>query len=129
MADKLEIKLTFNDKKAIILSSTLTLAAAADVDYDYSITYIRTEWDQITSSSLAMSIKSVYRRLALPFTRIFEHRFVSINKFVVNLSVNQPSKSLSKILILSVDPEDRKQLAHTEKFNNLDITKVEGLKR
>ena len=51
---------------------------------------------------------------------------MSINKSepVVNLSVNAPSKSLSKILILAVDPDDRKQFAHMEKFRNLDITKV-----
>ena len=126
LQDKLEIKLTFNDTEAVILGSTSTLAAATDVNYDNSVMEIRTEWDQIKSPSLAMSMKSIYQRLALPFTRIFEHRFVSINKSdsVVNLSVNQPSKSLSKILILAVDPDDRKQLAHTEKFKNLDITKV-----
>ena len=49
LADKLEIRLTFNDKKAVILGSTSTLAAASDADYGYSITDIRTEWDQITS--------------------------------------------------------------------------------
>ena len=126
LADKLEIKLTFNDKKAIISASTPTLAAATDADYDYFVTDIRTEWDQITSPGLASSMKSVYQRLALPFTRLFEHRFMSINKSdpVVNLSINAPSKSLSKILILAVDPEDRKQFQHTEKFRNLDITKV-----
>ena len=126
LADKLEIKLTFNDKKAVILGSTATLAAAVDSDYDYSLSDIRTEWDQITSPSLAMSMRSVYQRLALPFTRVFEHRFMSIDKSdpVVNLSINAPSKSMSKILILAVDPDDRKQFAHTEKFRNLDITKI-----
>ena len=51
---------------------------------------------------------------------------MSINKSdpVVNLAVNVPSKSMSHILILAVDPEDRKQFAHTEHFKNLDITKV-----
>ena len=126
LADKLEIKLTFNDSKAVILGSTPTLAGAADSNYDYSVTDIRTEWDQIPSPALASSMRSVYQRLALPFTRVFEHRFMSINKSdpVVNLSVNAPSKSMSKILILAVDPDDRKQYQHTEKFKNLDITKV-----
>ena len=51
---------------------------------------------------------------------------MSINKSdpVLNLAVNAPSKSLSHILILAVDPDDRKSFAHTEKFKNLDITKV-----
>ena len=126
LADKLEIQLTFNDKKEVILGSTATLAAAADADYDYSVTDIRTEYDQITSPSLASSMTSLYQKLAIPITRVFEHRFMSINKSdpVVNLSVNTPSSSLSKILILAVDPDDRKQFAHTEKFKNLDITNV-----
>ena len=106
LADKLEIKLTFNDAKAIILGSTTTLAAAVDGDYNYSVTDIRTEWDQIISPGLASSMQSVYQRLALPFTRVFEHRFMSINKSdtVLNLAVNAPSKSMSHILILAVDP-------------------------
>ena len=126
LADKLEIKLTFNDKKAVILGSTPTLAAAADVDYDYSVSDISTEWDQITSPALASSMRSAYQRLALPLIRVFEHRFMSINKSdpVVNLSINAPSKSMSKIPILAVDPNDRKQFQQTEKFKNLDITKV-----
>ena len=126
LADKLEINLTFNNKKAVVLGSTSTLAAANDADYDYSVTDIHVEWDQITSPGLASSMKSIYQRLALPFTRVFQHRFMSINKSdpVVNLAVNVPSKSMSHILILAVDPEDRKQFAHTEHFKNLDITKV-----
>ena len=126
LQDKLEIKLTFNDEKAVILGNTATLGAAADADYDYSVTDIRTELDQITSPSLAMSMRSIYQRLALLFTRVFEHRFMSINKSdpTVNLSVNAPSKSLSKILILAADPDDRKAFAHNEKVKNLDITKV-----
>ena len=111
--------------KAVIMGSTSTLAAAGG-DFDYAVTDIRTEWDQITSPKMAMSMRKIYQKLALPFTRVFEHRFMSINKSypLVNLSVNAPSKSLLKILILAVDPDDRKQFAHTEKFRNLDITKV-----
>ena len=93
LVDKLEIKLTFNDKKAIIMGSTTTLAAAADA-YDFTVTDIRTEWNQITSLGLS------------------------------EFSDNAPSKSMSKIVILAVDPDDRKQFVHTEKFKNLDITKV-----
>ena len=91
-----------------------------------TVTDIRTEWDLITSPGLASSIRSVYQKLALPFTRVFKHRFMSINKSdpVVNLSINAPSKSMSKILILAVDPDDRKQFQQTEKFKSLDITKV-----
>ena len=126
LADKLEIRLTFNDAQAVILGSTSTLAAAADADYDYSVTDIRTEWEQITSPVLASSMKSVYQRLALPFTRVFEHRFTTINKSdsVLNLAVNAPSKSLSSILILAVDPEDRKKFEHKTVWKNLDISRV-----
>ena len=52
---------------------------------------------------------------------------------VLNLAVNAPSKSLSKILILAVDPDDRKAFANTEKFKNLDIAKynigIEGVEK
>ena len=105
--------------------STPALAAATDADYDYSVTDIRMEWDQITSPSLVRSMTSVYQiGWALPFTRVFEYRFMSINKSnpVVNLSIN--SKSFSKILILAIDPDHWKQFVHTEKFKNLDITKI-----
>ena len=108
--------------KAVIMGSTSTLAAAGG-DFDYAVTDIRTEWDQITSPKMAMSMRKIYQKLALPFTRVFEHRFMSINKSypLVNLSVNAPSKSLSKILILAVDPDDRKAFSHTEKFKNLSV--------
>ena len=49
ITDKLEIRLTFNDKKAVVLGSTPTLAGASDADYDYSATSIKIEYDQITS--------------------------------------------------------------------------------
>ena len=126
ITDKLEIRLTFNDKKAVVLGSTPTLAAAADADYDYSVSQIKIEFDQITSAALSSSMANVYQRLSMPYTRIVQHRFMSIAKSdsVVNLSINTSSKSLAKILILAVDPEDRKPFAHTEKFRNLDITKV-----
>ena len=129
ITDKLEIRLTFNDKKAVVLGSTPTLAAAADADYDYSVSQIKIEFDQITSAALSSSMANVYQKLSMPYTRIVQHRFMSISKSdsVVNLSINTSSKSLAKILILAVDPEDRKPFAHTEKFRNLDITKVNNI--
>ena len=33
-------------KKGVILGSTPTLAGAADAEYDYSLTDIRTEWNR-----------------------------------------------------------------------------------
>ena len=51
---------------------------------------------------------------------------MSINKYdpMVSLSINAPSKSMSKMVIRAVGPDDRKQFQQTEKFKNLDITKV-----
>ena len=59
LADKLDIKLTFNDSKAVILGSTPTLAGAADSDYDYSVTDIRTEWNQ-TVSYTHLTLPTIY---------------------------------------------------------------------
>jgi len=70
LPDKLEIQLTFNDAKSIVLGSTTALAAAVDPDYNYSMVDIGTEWDQITGSTLASSMASQYRMFAFPFTRI-----------------------------------------------------------
>ena len=116
LAVKLEIQLTFNDAKSIVLGSTSTLAAANDSDYNYSMVDIRTEWDQITDPELARSMANQYQRFALPFTRILQHHFRVIKKSdaVVNLNVNVPSKSLAHILILAIhSAEDR-----------IDVTKV-----
>jgi len=129
LADKLEIQLTFNDDKWIILGSTAALAAANDADYGYTFTDIRTEWDQITDSAdsdIARSM-AIYQMFALPFTRIVQHQFRVIKKSkpVINLNVNAPSKSLTHVLVLAIDTaKDRKPFEHETTYRNLDITKV-----
>ena len=126
IGDKLELELTFNEPSAVILGSTDTLAAAADSDYSYTLTDIRTEWDQINDDGLAKAMLSQYKMLALPFTRYHFKQTMSIKKTdsIINLSLNVLSKSLTHVLILVVDPDDRKKYAHKETFKNLDITKA-----
>ena len=127
LADKLEIQLTFNDAKSIILGSTSTLASANDADYGYTFTDIRTEWDQITDSDIARSMAMQYQMFALPFKRLVQHQFRVVKKSepVINLNVNAPSKSLSHVLILAIDSgKDRKPFERKEVFKNLDVTKV-----
>ena len=67
-------------------------------------------------------MRGAYQRLALLFTRVCEHEFRTINKSepTINIRVNTSAGSL----ILAIDPDDRKQFSHTEKFKNLNITKV-----
>jgi len=126
LADKLEIQLTFNDAKSIILGSTSALAAANDADYGYTFTDIRAEWDQITDPDIARSIASQYQMFALPFTRLVQHHFRVIKSDnVVYLNVNTPSKSLTHVLVLAIDSaEDRKSFERKDVFKNLDVTKV-----
>jgi len=126
LADKLEIQLTFNDAKSIILGSTSALAAANDADYGYTFTDIRAEWDQITDPDIARSMASQYQMFALPFTRLVQHHFRVIKSDnVVNLNVNTPSKSLTHVLVLAIDSaEDRKSFERKDVFKNLDVTKV-----
>ena len=126
MGDKLEVELTFNEPSAVILGSTSVLAAASDSDYSYTLTDIRSEWDQITDVNLAKAMLSHYKMLALPYTRYLFHQTRRIKKTdsVINLNLNVPSKSLTHVLILAVDPDDRKKYAHNETFKNLDITKA-----
>ena len=126
LADKLEIELTFNDAKAVILGSTSTLAASADADYGYSISHIRTEWDQITDPNLAAVMSHQYQLMALPFLRVFNYKRMCIQKNdqIINLNINVPSQSLSYILILPIDPLDRKPFQNNGVYKNLDIKKV-----
>ena len=126
LRDKLEIELISNNVASIIKASTANLASAVDSDYAYTITDIKTEWDQITHAELASDMNIQYSRLALPFTRILHHQMKVINKTepVVNLNINVPSKSLTHILILTIDPEDRKNHQHNDVFKNLDIEKL-----
>jgi hypothetical protein len=126
LSDKLEIELTFNDSAAIILGSTAALANAADKDYMYTFDDIQTEWDQVHHRGLASTMAGQYNRLALPFKRLHYHRMIPINKTdpVIPLNINLPSKSVSHILILSIDPNDRKSFQHNDTFKNLDIVKV-----
>ena len=126
IGDKLEVELTFNDTSAVIFGSTATLAAASDSDYNYQFSDIKTEWDQITDKNLANAMHSRYQMLALPFKRYLYHQTKVINKTdsVINLSLNIPSKSLTHIFILAIDPDDRKKYAHNETFKNLDIKKA-----
>jgi hypothetical protein len=51
---------------------------------------------------------------------------IPINKTdpVIPLNINVPSKSVSHILILTIDPNDRKGFQHNDTFKNLDIVKV-----
>ena len=128
LADKLEIQLTFNDAKSIILGSTSALAAANDADYGYMFTDIRTEWDQITHEDIASSMAMQYHeKFPVPFRRLVEHRFLVIKKSepIINLEINAPSQSLTHILILAIDKaKDRKPFEHEETYRNLDVTKV-----
>ena len=40
------------------------------------------------------------------------------------MSLNIPSKSLTHIFILAIDPDDRKKYAYNETFKNLDVKEV-----
>ena len=127
LVDKLEIHLTFNDAKLIVLGNTAALAAAADADYGYTFTDIRTEWDPITDSDIARIMAMQYQIMALPFTRLVRHHFRVIKKSepVINLNVNTQSKSLTHVLILAIDTaKDRKLFESKEVFKNLDVSKV-----
>jgi hypothetical protein len=126
LSDKLEIELTFNDSAAIILGSTAALANAADKDYMYTFNDIQTEWDQIHHAGLASTMSAQYNKLALPFKRLHYHHMIPINKTdsVINLNINAPAKSLTHILILTIDPNDRKDFQHNDTFKNLDIVNV-----
>ena len=126
MKDQLKLALVFNDPEAIILGSTATLAAAADRDYSYTVTDIRQEWDQITNVGLAREMEMIQNNLEVPYKKVIRYDYQDIekSKTSVNLPLNITPESLSQIIILAIDPDDRKAFAHTNIYKNLDVTNV-----
>ena len=126
LEDQLSIELTFNDPSAVILGSTSILAAASDSDYSYQFTNIEIEYDTIKDQKLANIMASQYQLLTIPYKRYHHYHTMEISKTLskINIEIKSPSKSLTHVLILAIDPNDRKKYAHNENFKNLEIEKV-----
>ena len=97
LRNRLCYKIMFNDKNRVIKS------AIASPDAKYDISNISLEYEIVTHSTLASSIKAEYDdEMVLLYNRILRHRQILVNKLGTtwNWSFNKPCKSLKGILVL-----------------------------
>ena len=96
LGNRLCYELTFNDYNRVIKS------AVASPDAKYVISNISLEYEIVSNSTLARSIKTKYDKMILLYDRILRHRQIPVNKSDTtwNWSFNTPCKSLKGILVL-----------------------------
>ena len=89
-------EITFSDYNRVTNSSV------ASPDAKYKVTDISLEYEIVTQSDLARSIRFEYQSMALLYDRILKHRQISVNKSdtMWNRSFNMPCKLLKGILVL-----------------------------
>ena len=118
LGNRLCYEITFNDYSQVIKS------AVASPDDKYVISNISLEYEIVTNSTLARSIKTEYDEMVLLYDRILRHRQIPVNKLDTtwNWSFNMPCKSLKGILVLFEGEQSYAQ--DTGKFYNHKIKKV-----
>ena len=119
LGNRLCYKIMFNNYNQVIKS------AVASPDAKYEISNISLEYEIVTDSALASSIKAEYDdEMVLLYDRILRHRQISVNKSETtwNWSFNTPCKSLTGILVLF--EEEKPYARDTSKFYNPKIQKV-----
>lgn len=126
LREKLQFEFTFNDAKSVIVGSTDVLASSNERDYGYAANDIKLEYDIITDGFLSQSVMAKYNRMIVPVRHIMRYTTKTINKTdtIVNLPINVDVDRLSHVLILAIDPDDRKEFRRNDTFKNLDVTKV-----
>ena len=80
----------------------VTKSTVASPDAKYEISNISLEYEIVTNSTLARSIKTKYDEMVMSYDRILRNRQIPVNKSDTtwNWSFNTPCKSLKGILVL-----------------------------
>ena len=117
LENRLCYEITFNDYNRV------TKSAVASPDAKYEISNISLEYEIVTHSALARSIKTEYDEMVLLYDRILRHRKIPVNKSDTtwNWSFNTPCKSLKGILVLF--EEEGPDTRDTGKFYNPKLQK------
>ena len=127
LGNRLCYKIIFNNYNRVTKSG---ISSPKVPDVTYKITDISLEYEIVTQSDLARSIRSEYQHMALLYDRILRHRKIIVNKSdtVWNWAINMPCKSLKGILVLF--EEEKSYTRNMSKFYNPKIQKfsviVEG---
>ena len=118
LGNRLRYEITFNDYNRVIKSAV----ACPDAKYEISNTSL--EYEIVTHSALARSIKPEYDKMVLLYDRVLRHRHIKVNKsdIIWNWSFNMPCKSLKGILVLF--EEEGSYTRDTSKFYNPKVEKV-----
>ena len=117
LGNRLCYEITFNDYNRVIKS------AVASPDAKYVISNISLEYEIVTNSTLARSIKAEYDKMILLYNRILRHRQIPVYwDTTSNWSFNTPCKSLKGTLVLFEGEQPYAQ--DTGKFYNPKIQKV-----
>ena len=96
LGNRLCYEITFNDYNRV------TKSTVASPDAKYEISNVSSEYEIVTNSTLARSIKTEYDEMVLLHDRILRHRQIPVNKSDTtwNWSFNTACKSLKGILVL-----------------------------
>ena len=97
-------------------------------DGTYKISNIALEFDKVNDKELKNLMVLRYNNIGLPYDRVLLNRIIPLKKQETkwNIEVNVASLSLKGLLLLFVDPENRKAYnVENEKFYNPKITKVD----
>ena len=118
LGNRLCYEITFNDYNRVINSTV------ASPDATYKITDISLEYEIVSQSTLARSIKAEYNEMALFYNRVLRHRQIIVNKSDTtwNWSFNTPCKSLKGILVPF--EEEKSYIRDTSQFYNPKIERV-----
>ena len=118
LGNRLCHEITFNHYKRV------TKSTVASPDAKYEISNISLEYEIVTQSILARSIKTEYDEMVLLYDRILRHKQILVNKSDTtwSWSFNTPCKSLKGILVLF--EEEKPYARDTGKFYNPKIQKV-----
>ena len=94
LKNRLSYELTFNNYSRVINSSKTNVT--------YKITDISLEYDIVTQSELARSIKAEYDKTMLLYDRVIQHSQIPVNESDTewNWSFNDTCESLKGILVL-----------------------------
>ena len=95
LGNRLCHEITFNDYNRV------TKSAIASPDAKYEISNISSEYEIVTNSTLARSIKIEYDEMVLLYDRILRHKQIPVKLDTTwNWSFNAPCKCLKDILVL-----------------------------
>ena len=121
LGNRLCYEITFNNYNQVTKS---TVSSPKVPDAKYEISNISLEYEIVTNSTLARSIKTEHDEMALLYDKILRHRQIPVNKsdMTWNWSFDTPYKSLKGILVLF--EEEKPYTRDTGKFYNPKIQEV-----